>query len=89
MVLGRGLSTQDRFVYSMPTPLAERLLNWYQDNARDLPWRYHTDPYAVWVSEIMLQQTRVDTVVPYFQLWMERFPSIEALASASQQEVLK
>lgn len=86
---GSRASTQDRFVYSMPSPLAERLLNWYQDNARDLPWRNHADPYAVWVSEIMLQQTRVDTVIPYFQRWMERFPSIEALASASQQEVLK
>ena len=69
--------------------LARRLLAWYARNARSLPWRGHPDPYAVWVSEIMLQQTRVETVIPYFQRWMERFPTIAALASAPQQAVLK
>jgi A/G-specific adenine glycosylase len=64
------------------------LLNWYAVNARQLPWRGHPDPYAVWVSEIMLQQTRVETVIPYFQRWMERFPDISSLAAAEQQEVL-
>lgn len=72
----------------MSTPLGERLLKWYQDNARSLPWRNQPDPYAVWVSEVMLQQTRVDTVIPYFERWMERFPTLESLAEASQQEVL-
>jgi A/G-specific adenine glycosylase len=67
---------------------APKLINWYTHHARDLPWRGHPNPYAVWVSEIMLQQTRVEVVIPYFKRWMRRFPSMRALASASQQEVL-
>jgi len=66
----------------------EALLKWYSQNARDLPWRKDPQPYAVWVSEIMLQQTRVETVIPYFERWMERFPTLAALAGASQQQVL-
>ncbi len=65
-----------------------KLLRWYKLNARTLPWRGHADPYAVWVSEIMLQQTRVDTVIPYFEKWMTRFPTVESLAQASEQDVL-
>jgi A/G-specific adenine glycosylase len=61
---------------------------WYKHNARRLPWRGDADPYAIWVSEIMLQQTRVGTVIPYFLRWMERFPDLETLAKASEQEVL-
>jgi A/G-specific adenine glycosylase len=72
----------------MCVSIADKLLRWYQMNARELPWRGHPDPYAVWVSEIMLQQTRVETVIPYYDRWMERFPSILVLAEASQQEVL-
>jgi A/G-specific adenine glycosylase len=68
---------------------ADRLLAWYQVNKRRLPWRGHSDPYAVWVSEIMLQQTRVEAVVPYFHRWMERFPTIGDLARAPEREVLK
>jgi A/G-specific adenine glycosylase len=68
--------------------LAERLLNWYASYARHLPWRENPDPYTVWVSEIMLQQTRIDTVVPYFQRWMDRFPDVVSLSNASLQEVL-
>ncbi len=67
---------------------ARRLLAWYHRNARTLPWRNHPDPYAVWVSEIMLQQTRVETVIPYFHDWMRRFPTIKSLAEASEQDVL-
>ncbi len=67
---------------------SKALLNWYGQNARDLPWRKEPLPYAVWVSEIMLQQTRVETVIPYFRRWMERFPTLTALANASQQQVL-
>ncbi len=67
---------------------APRLLNWYRQNKRILPWRDSPDPYAVWVSEIMLQQTRVETVIPYFQRWMTRFPTVEALAAASEEEIL-
>src|SRR5512134_2068990 len=68
--------------------LSSRLLTWYRQNKRTLPWRGHPDPYAVWVSEVMLQQTRVETVTPYFERWMARFPTIPSLAAASQQDVL-
>jgi A/G-specific adenine glycosylase len=66
----------------------EDLLAWYVEHARELPWRGDPDPYAVWVSEIMLQQTRVQTVRPYFARWMARFPTIHALAAADQLDVL-
>jgi A/G-specific adenine glycosylase len=72
----------------LDSEFTKRLLDWYSRDARDLPWRGHPDPYAVWASEIMLQQTRVEAVIPYFQRWMERFTSIPALAAASQQDVL-
>ena len=72
----------------MYTPFSQKILDWYAQHARELPWRGHPDPYAVWVSEIMLQQTRVETVIPYFQKWMQRFPSVFELAAAPQQEVL-
>ncbi len=68
--------------------LSQRILAWYQENARVLPWRGHPDSYAVWVSEIMLQQTRVETVIPYFERWMRQFPSITALAEAPEQAIL-
>lgn len=69
--------------------IAGRLLDWYAESARDLPWRRTRDPYRIWVSEIMLQQTRVETVIPYFERWMKQFPTLEALAAAPQEEVLK
>lgn len=65
------------------------LIDWYEREKRDLPWRKSQDPYRVWVSEIMLQQTRVDTVIPYYQRFMEKFPTIEALANADEDDVLK
>jgi A/G-specific adenine glycosylase len=68
---------------------AKLTLNWYFRNARVLPWRNHPDPYAIWVSEIMLQQTQVATVIPYFERWMNRFPDIPALARATEGEVLR
>ena len=64
------------------------ILDWYARNKRELPWRGHPDPYVVWVSEIMLQQTRVEAVIPYFKRWMDRFPSVRELAASSEQEVL-
>jgi len=73
----------------MRTELSQLLLNWYDKNARDLPWRNHPDPYAIWISEIMLQQTRVESVIPYFNRWIEKFPNISSLADADQQDVLK
>ncbi|WP_425060449.1 Adenine DNA glycosylase [Sporomusa carbonis] len=69
--------------------LAAQLLDWYYRNARDLPWRKDKDVYKVWVSEIMLQQTRVEVVKDYYERWMERFPTMEVLAQASEQEVLQ
>lgn len=68
--------------------IASRLLTWYRQQSRTLPWRGHPDPYAVWVSEIMLQQTRVEAVIPYFERWMHQFPTVKVLADASEQEVL-
>jgi len=65
------------------------LQTWYQHSKRDLPWRRTRDPYAVLVSEIMLQQTQVDTVIPYYNRWLSQFPDFETLASASEGEVLK
>lgn len=64
------------------------LLTWYRQHRRDLPWRRSQDPYAVWVSELMLQQTQVATVIPYFERWMTQFPSTEALANSSIDDVL-
>jgi A/G-specific adenine glycosylase len=65
------------------------LLSHYDENKRDLPWRENADPYRVWVSEIMLQQTRVETVKPYYERWMRRFPTVDALADAPVDDVLK
>jgi A/G-specific adenine glycosylase len=65
------------------------LLDWYRNAHRDLPWRRTSDPYAIWVSEIMLQQTRVETVVPYFNRFLDSFPTVEALAEAPLEQVLE
>ena len=64
-----------------------RLLAWYRRHHRDLPWRNRRDPYAIWVSEVMLQQTQVATVVPYFERFLDRFPTIRALAEAERKDV--
>jgi A/G-specific adenine glycosylase len=68
--------------------LRARLLKWYDENKRDLPWRASHDPYAIWVSEIMLQQTRVAVVVDRYQAFLNRFPSLMSLALANEEEVL-
>ena len=65
------------------------LLDWYHTNKRDLPWRKDQDPYKIWVSEVMLQQTKVDTVIPYFKRFMENYPTVHDLAKADEQDVLK
>ncbi|MDY7021314.1 MAG: A/G-specific adenine glycosylase [Cyanobacteriota bacterium] len=70
-------------------PLRRSLLSWYRDQGRVLPWRNCDDAYKIWVSEVMLQQTQVKTVIPYYQRWLEQFPTVEALASADLQQVLK
>ncbi len=71
------------------TGLVLALLDWFEKNARDLPWRRTTDPYAIWVSEIMLQQTQVKTVLPYWERWMRALPTIEALAKAGPARIHK
>src|SRR5579859_7598890 len=68
--------------------IAAHLLDWYRANRRDLPWR-GASPYAVWVSEIMLQQTQVATVIPYYTRFLARFPTVEALAEAPIDAVLR
>ncbi|MCP9292223.1 A/G-specific adenine glycosylase [Gracilimonas sediminicola] len=68
---------------------SHHLLSWYQDHKRQMPWRGEADPYKIWVSEIMLQQTRVDQATPYFQNFISLFPTVFDLANAEQQEVLK
>jgi A/G-specific adenine glycosylase len=70
------------------TPLARDLLSWYERERRILPWREQVSPFRTWISETMLQQTRVDTVIPYFQRFMARFPDVRSLAQAQQDEVL-
>jgi len=71
------------------TVAREELLRWYRGHARDFPWRRTRDPYAIWVSEIMLQQTTTQVVEPYFRRFLERFPTLECLASADESDVLK
>lgn len=67
----------------------QKLLVWYDENKRDLPWRRSKNPYHIWVSEIMLQQTRVDTVIPYYERFLEWFPTVESLANAPEERLLK
>jgi len=64
------------------------LMDWYAKNARELPWRSDASPYRTWISEVMLQQTQVDTVLPYFEKWVAKFPDVESLAAADEQDVL-
>ncbi len=69
--------------------LVKRLLAWYRPRARDLPWRRTRDPYRVWLSEVMLQQTRVETVLPYYERFLARLPTLESLAAAPEETVLR
>ncbi|HEV8541374.1 MAG TPA: A/G-specific adenine glycosylase [Verrucomicrobiae bacterium] len=85
-----GLATHIRGVRSASlSSLSSRIVSWYGDNARDLPWRRTRDPYAIWISEVMLQQTQVKTVIPYWEHWMHRFPTLQRLAQAKEEAVLK
>lgn len=74
---------------TLPPEITRLLMDWYRENARDLPWRHTKDPYAIWVSEIMLQQTRVDTVIPYYLRFLDAFPTVSALADAPEEKLLK
>ncbi|MGL4522178.1 MAG: A/G-specific adenine glycosylase, partial [Bacilli bacterium] len=79
----------DYLIDTHNTEFTEALLQWYEINKRKLPWRETKNPYYIWVSEVMLQQTRVDTVIPYYKLWIEKYPSIQAFAEAEEEDVLK
>jgi A/G-specific adenine glycosylase len=68
--------------------VAGRLLTWYGLEGRDLPWRHTRDPYRIWLSEIMLQQTTVAAVIPYYERFLEQFPTVDSLAAASLDEVI-
>ena len=67
----------------------ERLLSWYEKNKRDLPWRHTKDPYRIWISEIMLQQTRVEAVKSYYAAFLEAFPTVADLAAADEELLMK
>ncbi len=69
--------------------ITRSLLNWYDQNKRDLPWRHSQEPYGIWISEIMAQQTRITALLPYYRRFMKQFPTVEALAAADESEVLK
>jgi len=74
---------------SSPRAVSRALLRWYRRHRRDLPWRHTRDPYRVWVSEIMLQQTRVTAALPYYERFLERFPDVQALAAAPEERLLE
>src|SRR5262245_38632039 len=81
-------------VYKLPAPadrqwFRRRLLTWYRKHGRDLPWRTTRDPYRILVSEVMLQQTQVDRVIPKYHEWLERYPTFDALAAAPVTDVVK
>ena len=67
----------------------DRLTDWFKANKRDLPWRHTDDPYAIWISEIMLQQTRVDTVIPYYLRFLDALPTLSDLADVDEEKLLK
>jgi A/G-specific adenine glycosylase len=78
----------DESITRMNKLIQSRLLAWYGKHKRDLPWRKSRDPYRIWISEIMLQQTRVAAVIPYYERFLARFPDVRALAAAPEQELL-
>src|SRR5690349_4297636 len=78
-----------RFGREQIIAIRRRLQTWFRANRRELPWRSSRDPYAIWVSEVMLQQTQIAAVIPYYLRFMERFPTVVALAEASEQDVLR
>src|SRR5471032_737767 len=80
---------ETRFTPRMLTPLRRRLLSWFRKHRRDLPWRDSRDPYRVWVAEIMLQQTRIAAVMPYYARFLKNFPDVGSLARAREDRVLQ
>ena len=73
----------------MKNVFAGSLNRWFNKNARKLPWRETTDPYKIWISEVMLQQTTVNAVIPYYERWIKEFPSVDHVAKAPLQKILK
>ena len=73
----------------MSNPFTTALLQWYENHGRDLPWRHTTDPYPIWLSEVILQQTRIAQGTAYWERFMKQFPIVESLAAASEDEVLR
>ncbi|HZH54076.1 MAG TPA: A/G-specific adenine glycosylase [Sphingobacteriaceae bacterium] len=71
------------------SPFSAEIVRWYQENKRDLPWRHTRDPYVIWLSEIILQQTRVDQGRPYFERFLEQYPTVQAFSQASEDEILR
>ena len=88
MLLTRMVQLNQKKISSMNS-FSNRIINWYKNNGRhDLPWRKNISPYSIWISEIMLQQTQVKTVIPYFNKFIEKYPKLEALLNASEDEIL-
>ena len=88
MLLMRMVQLNRKKIFSMNS-FSNRIANWYKKNGRhDLPWRKNISPYSIWISEIMLQQTQVKTVIPYFNKFIEKYPNLEALLQASEDEIL-
>src|SRR5882757_9623880 len=83
------MSSNRQQTESKSRAIVKSLLRWYRANARELPWREQFEPYGVWISEIMLQQTQVKTVIPYWTRWMNQLPDVRALATAKLDRVLK
>lgn len=77
------------FLSEVVEPLQKTLISWFKENGRDLPWRKAYDPYCIWISEVMLQQTQMDRGVEYYTRWVKRFPDISAVAEAPEDEILK
>src|SRR3989344_1859170 len=71
------------------TSFSKKLLKWYHSRTRPMPWRGEKDSYKIWLSEVMLQQTQVETVIPYYKKWLKKFPTLKHVARASEDEVLK
>lgn len=86
---GKVLSIPFNLWYTAPMDTFAPLLQWYDCNRRDLPWRHTHDPYCIWVSEIMLQQTRATAVIPYYKRFFEALPALQNLAACPQEELLK
>lgn len=88
MAPSSGVNPRSENWLRAPHALRRALLRWFRSSRRDLPWRRTRDPYAIWISEIMLQQTRVSTAVAYYKRFLERFPTVKELAAAREQQVL-